>query len=559
MSALLVLLAVAQLASAEPPVKPTPAAQLVPHPPMHWHSWNQFSGEATVTEASMREIGDALVATGMAAAGYDTVNVVCNGWGARDNVTQRFTENKQKWPTGMAGLGTYLHSRGLKMGCYTAPGKHNCCGEPGSEGHEAVDAAFFAEIGCDHIMSDYCQPYQTPAISRANYAKLGKAIRASANPNMLYGIWHTGFGKSWKWFSDAEVGGHYTRVVTDMSNYWEKGAGSSQPGSVLKNFDVAMSIPGIQAHTVPGHYSFLDNMVVGVKPGGHAVAGPGLSTEEARAHFTMWVMAASPLLTNNDVRNMSAAIKGILMNPEVLAVHKDPLARMAARVDVGGGVDEPRSASHLDVSSSVYARPLADGSSAVMVLNRANASASVSVALEDVGSYNVTHYAIRDLWARANISSVPVVKAMGYQEFNLVNTMQLEVPAHGVRLLRMWPLPPTPPACWCKPPLLPCCNATPPAPPAPAPARACPSGFTAHAPGYWHNTDPCPNNTFLNCTEDVANGTVALCAKKCKATGGCVAFEVPGSAQRACYIFLTSLAAPFTPYAGGTLTCTVKP
>eukprot|EP01050_Picozoa_sp_SAG11_P001347 SAG11_NODE_57_length_19200_cov_18.288417_15_plen_93_part_00 len=78
-------------------------------------------------------------------------------------------------------------------------------------------------------------------------------------------------------------------------------------------------------------------------------------------------------------------------------MHKDPLARMAARVDVGGGVDEPHSASHLDVSSSVYARVLADGSSIVMVLHRANASAGVLVALKDVRSHNVTHYAIRDL------------------------------------------------------------------------------------------------------------------------------------------------------------------
>jgi hypothetical protein len=40
---------------------------------------------------------------------------------------------------------------------------------------------------------------------------------------------------------------------------------------------------------------------------------------------------------------MSAEVKAILLNPEVLAVHKDPLARMAARVDVGGG-HEPENA-----------------------------------------------------------------------------------------------------------------------------------------------------------------------------------------------------------------------
>ena len=108
----------------------------------------------------------------------------------------------------MAGLGTYLHAKGLKMGCYTAPGATNCCGEPGSLGHEDVDAAFFAEIGCDHVMSDFCHPYTDPSHSRAEFARLGTALARSANPNMLYGIWHTGFGKSWKWFADEEVGGH---------------------------------------------------------------------------------------------------------------------------------------------------------------------------------------------------------------------------------------------------------------------------------------------------------------------------------------------------------------
>jgi hypothetical protein len=42
----------------------------------------------------------------------------------------------------------------------------------------------------------------------------------------------------------------------------------------------------------------------------------------------MWVMAASPLLTCTDVRNMSAETKAIMTNPEVLDVHKDPLAKM---------------------------------------------------------------------------------------------------------------------------------------------------------------------------------------------------------------------------------------
>ena len=62
--------------------------------------------------------------------------------------------------------------------------------------------------------------------------------------------------------------------------------------------------------------------------------GPGHSTHE---HL---VMVGSPLLTPTDVRNMTPVIKAIRTNPEVLAVHKDPLAKMAVRIDVGGGVEE---------------------------------------------------------------------------------------------------------------------------------------------------------------------------------------------------------------------------
>jgi|EP01046_Picozoa_sp_COSAG06_P059230 hypothetical protein len=61
------------------------------------------------------------------------------------------------------------------------------------------------------------------------------------------------------------------------------------------------------------------------------VTGPGLTHDEAIAHMSLWVMAASPLLACTDPRNMSAATKAIWTNPEVLDIHKDPLARMGAK------------------------------------------------------------------------------------------------------------------------------------------------------------------------------------------------------------------------------------
>lgn len=52
------------------------SAELAPYPPMMWHSWGLFTHENEVNEANMKQMGDALVSSGMAAAGYDTLNVV---------------------------------------------------------------------------------------------------------------------------------------------------------------------------------------------------------------------------------------------------------------------------------------------------------------------------------------------------------------------------------------------------------------------------------------------------------------------------------------------------
>ena len=341
---------------------------------------------------------------------------------------------------------------------------------------------------------------------------------------MLFGIWSAGIGKSWKWSSD--VGGHYWRTATDIYNQWSGPIESTTPfwqgsGGVLHNFDTAYSIPDIANKTQPGHYTFLDQMVVGVAPGGKSIRGPGLTFHETQAHMSMWVMAASPLLTCNDVRNMSADIKEILTNPEVLAVHKDPLAKMAVRIDVGGG-DEESHASNLCASEhSIYGKELADGSSAVMVLNRGEANASMTLLMEDVGDSLHTTYRVRDLWLKANLSGEPAV-----------TRLVVDVPAHGVRLLRLWPMTPAPP----------------PAPLPPPPHPPCPADFAAHTAGYWHNLDPLGGH-FSNVSE---------CAVDCRTKKACVAFEVflgsgyPGQ----CYNFLNTMSLPFT--VADSVTCVKK-
>ena len=56
----------------------------------------------------------------------------------------------------------------LKLGCYTTPRPTNCmcfrlptgaCEEGTGPGYEAVDMAFFAAAGCDHVMVDMPDGY----------------------------------------------------------------------------------------------------------------------------------------------------------------------------------------------------------------------------------------------------------------------------------------------------------------------------------------------------------------------------------------------------------------
>lgn len=274
-------------------------------------------------------------------------------------------------------------------------------------------------------------------------------------------------------------------------------------------------------------------------------------------------MAASPLLTCNDVRNMSAAIKEILTNEEVLAVHKDPLAKMAVRIDVGGGLEETHSTAPCSSDYSVYSKELYDGSSAVMVLNRGEANMTVNILAEDVGDSMHTYYNVRDLWQHTNLTMTMATNAAAAnpeggrwkqqrRRYTSVGMdahtsaaisaggsssharLQLEVPSHGVRMLRMWPIANPPP---------------PPPPPPPQPRPACPGGFVANnQSGYWKNLQFQPQLV-----------TVDECGTKCKATASCVAFELYLAllpAANNCYIFVGMKEQPFTQNAQS-VTCLV--
>lgn len=170
---------------------------------------------------------DAMVESGMVAAGYTLMSTVCTDWTGRDPVTHELQQNLTLWPGGMSSFADYVHSKGMQLSVYTDAGVKNCCGEPGSLGYEDIDMKTFASWGVDAVGIDYCGG--PPDVELA-YQKFADAIAASGR-SMQLGMWNLGRGRAFSWAPamsrnmTTESPGHgswipHMRLTGDIGNYW---------------------------------------------------------------------------------------------------------------------------------------------------------------------------------------------------------------------------------------------------------------------------------------------------------------------------------------------------
>lgn len=126
------------------------------------------------------------------------------------------------------------------------------------------------------------------------------------------------------------------------------------------------------------------------------VGNPGLTFGEQQAHYSAWAIIASPLLIGTDVgAGLDNATLAILSNPEVIAVSQDALGVQGIRVS-------PAAPS----GTECWARPLADGSVAALLLNRGTTPATVTCTWSQLGLNQPNgSAAVRDLWQRKDMGS----------------------------------------------------------------------------------------------------------------------------------------------------------
>ena len=344
--------------------------QLALTPPMGWNSWNVWG--TSVDDEKVRAAADWMVETGLAAHGYQYINID-DAWEGERDADGRLQTN-EKFPD-MKALADYVHSKGLKLGIYSSPGPKTCAGYEGSYEHEQLDADTYAEWGIDLIKYDWCSyreiaPEPDAEELRKPYEVMREALDACGR-DIVYSLCQYGMGNVSTW--GAAVGGNYWRTTGDIYDSWS---------SMSR---IGFGQAGLEEYAGPGHWNDPDMLVVGKVGWGPDLHPTRLNPNEQVTHITLWALLASPLLIGCDLTEMDEFTLALLTNPEVLEINQDPLGRQASRIWQNDRLE-------------LWARPLADGSWAVGFFNRSRSEANVTLNFADLGLTGAQ--IVRNLWAR---------------------------------------------------------------------------------------------------------------------------------------------------------------
>jgi alpha-galactosidase len=349
-------------------------------PPMGWNSWNTFTDQ--LCDSLVRQIADSMVSTGMRDLGYQYVNID-DFWQLVDRDAKgNIQVNTEKFPSGIKAVADYVHSKGLKLGIYSDAAGLTCGGVAGSNGHEEQDARAFADWGIDLLKYDYCHAPAGKDTAIKRYSRMAKALR-NTNRSIVFSVCEWGQREPWTWA--AKVGGNYWRTTWDIRNAWNRDTYDESHSSIMQITDINAPLADCAA---PGHWNDPDMLVIGIYDNPKAVVNvagvKGCSDTEYQTHMSLWCLMASPLLCGNDIRNMNQATREILLNREIIAINQDPLGKQAKRIRDDGDAE-------------VFAKPLADGSWAVGLLNRNDASETpIRISWKELGIEG--EWMIRDLW-----------------------------------------------------------------------------------------------------------------------------------------------------------------
>ena len=372
-----------------------------PPPPMGVNTWNAF--HTNIDENIVLALADAMVKLGLRDLGWSHVNID-DGWqiARMDNGT--IIEDPARFPSGMRALAAGVHQRALRFGLYTSATSLTCQLRPGSYTFEAVDIARYCEFGLDFIKVDLCSGSRWP-VANESWIRMRAAIEAcvaGGGRRQTLSVEYCRAGGNVPCAAAAGGGGggggqqlaasSCQARAADGCESWIAGVADMwrTTGDVQANWaSISANLDGnnaVVAAARPGKYCDPDMLVLGQ---------PGVSLAEARTQFGAWAVVAAPLLLSVDLTraDLDPALLAIVSNAEVIAVSQDAAQVMGVRVSPpapDGG--------------ECWARPLADGGVAALLINRAASAGSVNCTWAQLG-LAPGPAAVRDLWAKSDLGN----------------------------------------------------------------------------------------------------------------------------------------------------------
>jgi alpha-galactosidase len=345
-------------------------------PPMGWNDWAHY--QCGFNAQTILDNATALVKTGLAARGYNTVTID-DCWMLKTRDAQgNLQPDPERFPHGMKPLADAIHRMGLKFGIYEDSGSTTCgefagSGWPqgGGNDHFLQDARLFASWGVDYLKLDGCNLYvkdphdvrQNLAAYRKAYAAEQAALKSVGRPIVFSESAPAYFEFSPEWYDVltwVRGYGQLWREADDMANYDAKTPDTPRFKSVLFNYAYNLPLGRFQK---PGNWNDADFIIGG---------DSGMNIAETRSQMALWAMMSAPLILSSDVGKLSPEAIAILGNSRVIAIDHDLLGKDATLIKRTAATD-------------YLLKPLKGGDYAVAVLNRGDVPAQVWIHPADLG------------------------------------------------------------------------------------------------------------------------------------------------------------------------------
>ena len=193
----------------------------------------------------------------------------------------------------MKAMTDYIHSKGLKAGIYSSPGKKTCQDWAGSYGHERADADQYARWGFDLLKYDQCSggvplkqlKQMVPGFHTKDFwLPMANYLRVQ-DRDILFNLCEYGLDDPWTWA--PELGIQSWRIGGDLNH------------NVENYFAQALRIvTELRDYSKPGQWNDPDFMYIDRIRDVWNMGGPSkeipLNTNQRYQYVTLWSIICAP-------------------------------------------------------------------------------------------------------------------------------------------------------------------------------------------------------------------------------------------------------------------------